>query len=295
MCRPSWVRATRLAPTIQPSADTATMPSATLPMPSGSRCRCRRMLRLQVATSRRFSIMRTAVLTKPRVWAWPLRWSPEMSRMPSSSPVAERMGEAAQVRKLLRSRKCSPPCTSTAMPSASAVPMALVPRWDSCHEAPQVSATRSALSTKPGLPSVCMSMPARSASTTTLWLWRTWSNRYSMMGRECVSRLWLQAMASRSSPGLDKSAAARPAGARPAAMLRPQERARRSSTRPVGQWPCSSRCRRACCKASRGDGVVRMLSPERASWHPLRRGSMAGCERRGNSVCTGKLSNCSIS
>ena len=43
------------------------------------------------------------------------------------------------------------------------------------------------------------------------------------------------------------------------------------------------------------DGVVRTLSPERASWHPLRRGSMAGCESRSNSVCTGKLSNCSIS
>ena len=214
--------------------------------------------------------------------------------MPSSSPVAERMGEAAQVRKLLRSRKCSPPCTSTALPSASAVPMALVPRWASCHDAPQVSATRSALSMKPGLPRVCMSMPARSASTTTLWLWRTWSIRYSMMGREWVSRLWLPAMAWRRSPGLGRSAMARPVGARPAATLRRQERASRSSTTPLGQWPCSSKCRRACCKASRGD-VVRTLSPERASWRPASRGSMAGPGGQGKSVCTGGCSNCSIS
>ena len=40
-------------------------------------------------------------------------------------------------------------------------------------------------------------------------------------------------------------------------------------------------------QGQQGDGVVRTLSPERASWHPLRRGSMAGCERQGNSVCTG--------
>ena len=71
--RPSWARAARLAPTIQPSPDTATMPSATLPMPSGSRCRCRRMLRLQAAASRRFSIMRAAVLTRPSVCACPWR------------------------------------------------------------------------------------------------------------------------------------------------------------------------------------------------------------------------------
>ena len=44
-----------------------------------------------------------------------------------------------------------------------------------------------------------------------------------------------RAMADLPSPGDLRQAMARPVGARPAAMLRPQERARRSSTRPVGQ------------------------------------------------------------
>ena len=186
--------------------------------------------------------------------------------MPSSSPVADRMGEAAQVRKLLRSRKCSPPCTSTAVHSASAVPMALVPRCASCHDAPLVSATRSALPTKPGSPSVCISMPRRSASTTTLWLWRTCSKRYSITGRECASSSGLLASAWRSVPPLACSTpGARPVGARPAAMLRLHERARRSSSRPLGHWPNSSRCWRACRNATRG-GVV---AEERTRWSPV--------------------------
>ena len=265
--RRSSARPTRLAPTIQPSSDRATMPSATLPMPSGWVCRCRRILRLQVASMSRLSIMRAAVLARPSVWPWPWRWSPEMSSTPMSSPVAERIGEAAQVRKPLRSRKCSEPWISIGLHSASAVPMALVPRCASCQEAPEASATRSALPTKLASPSVCMSMPCGSASTTTLWLWRTCSNTYSMTGREWASSTWLLASAWRRLPLPAGSVAARPVGARPAAMLRCQERTRRSSSTPTGHWPVSSNCWRACRKASMGE-VCRTLSPARGRVRP---------------------------
>jgi len=137
--------------------------------------------------------------------------------------------------------------------------MALVPRCASCHEAPLVSATRSALSTKTGSPSVCISMPRRSASTTTLWLWRTCSNRYSITGRECASSSGLLASTWRSVPLLGWSMPwGRPVGTRPAARLRDQERARRSSTRPLGHWPESSRCWRACRRAT-GEVLGRTL------------------------------------
>ena len=102
VARPSSSRAWRLAPMLQPSSDSATMPSARVPMPSGWRCRCSRTRCGLWEASSRFSIMRAAVFTRPRVCGWWLRWSPEMSRMPSSSPVADRMGAAAQVRKSLR-------------------------------------------------------------------------------------------------------------------------------------------------------------------------------------------------
>ena len=206
--------------------------------------------------------------------------------MPSSSPVADRMGEAAQVRKLLRSRKCSPPCTSTAQASASAVPMALVPRCASFQEAPLVNATRSALSTKCGSPSVCISMPRRSASTTTLWLWRTCSNRYSITGRECASSSGLLASTWRSVPLLGWSmAGGRPVGSRPAAMLRDQERARRSSTRPLGHWPESSRCWRACRRTT-GEVLGRTLCLRAGSGRPACGvwTSMAGSRARGKGV-----------
>ena len=102
--RPSISSARRLAPTSQPSLDSASTPWATEPMPSARACRRSTIWCWQADSTSLFSIMRAAVDTRPRVWGWRLRWSPEMSKMPISAPVADTIGEAAQVKKPLRSR-----------------------------------------------------------------------------------------------------------------------------------------------------------------------------------------------
>ena len=240
--RRSKASAARLAPTTQPSPEISAMPSPTVPMPSGRACRCRRMWRWPSQAMRRFSIMRAAVPTRPSVCGLPRPCSLEMSRMPSSWPVPDRMGAAAQVRKPLRSRKCSPPWISMESISASAVPMALVPRCASCQDAPLARATRSALPRKKGSPQVSTRVPQGPASTTTLWLPRTCSDRYSMTGRECASSAWWRLRSTPSACCSRLSAAPRrPVGRSPCSMQRCHERARRSSTRPLGQRPDSIR------------------------------------------------------
>ena len=91
-------------------------------------------------------------MTKPMVWVQCTFLSFDISNTPDTDPSGMKIGAAAQLKKLFTSKKCSVPFTNTAEASASAVPIALVPRSHSNHDAPVFNRTRSALSTKSGSP-----------------------------------------------------------------------------------------------------------------------------------------------
>ena len=150
--------------------------------------------------------------------------------------------------------------------------MALVPRCSSRHDAPGAKATRSALFKKYGSPMVCIKVPRLSASITTLCIWRTCSNRYSMTGREWASSSWLRAMVWRKSPPEACSVAiSRPMGDKPAAMLRCHDLSKLSFTAPGSSAPYSMRCWRAWRNADAGVGCC--------TWSPARVGVTQGPAR----------------
>jgi hypothetical protein len=125
-------------------------------------CRCRRTLRRQVQPpASRFSIMRAAVLTRPeRVGRARCGGRPRCPGCPAGRPVADRMGEAAQVRKAVALQEVLWRHASAAhcVLRRVAVPMALVPRCSSRQDAPQCSARPGRrLCRKKCSPSVCIS------------------------------------------------------------------------------------------------------------------------------------------
>ena len=166
-------------------------------------------------------------------------------------------GEAAQVEKLLRLNPSLAAVHFHRAGPASAVPMALVPRWDSCHEAPLVSATRRPCP-QPGSPSVHQhAAPVGQHHHAGCAPGRTGTD-----GARMRQQLGLLA------PGLTRcrGVAELPPGRERQArghVCRLVERQAPGITRPVGQWLCSADvaepvagdgrcCRTLCLRTAQG-------------------------------------------
>ena len=173
-----------------PSSRTASKPSVIVPRPSGCAWRCKRKPPTDEnrASFRTNDVQSSVPQTAPDP-GYDDGSHGSRRKHPTPRANGRRAHEsepAAQVKKPLRSRKCSSACTTSARSSVRAVPIALVPRYCSCHVAPGRSATRSALSTNRGSPEACKSMPSALASTTMLSVSRVWSKR-THHGRACAT------------------------------------------------------------------------------------------------------------
>lgn len=119
------------------------------------------------ALNNRFSTICAAARTRPKVCGWCWRSSPEMSSTPSRRPSGADSGTDAHDRKPLRSRKCSPPCTTSGRVAKAPY------RWRWCHggaraTTPSGPTPRGRRGQEMGSPSACSSTPRSSARITML-------------------------------------------------------------------------------------------------------------------------------